>query len=57
MMSECIHTGCTEDADGVDGKCEFHSNDDLAAIEELGRQMWSDYCLTRVAPFTDEHDC
>ena len=57
MMSECIHPGCTEDANGVDGTSAFHSPDDLAALEELGGKQRSDYCLTRVAPFTDEHDC
>tara|TARA_R100000963_G_scaffold34488_2_gene28321 strand:+ start:333 stop:503 length:171 start_codon:yes stop_codon:yes gene_type:complete len=55
-MDECAHPGCGEEADGVDGKCMFHCHDDLAAAEELERQMWSDYCLNRVAPFSDEQD-
>ena len=55
-MNECTHPNCTEDANGVDSKCMLHCHDDLAAVEELERQMWSDYCLNRVAPFTDEQD-
>ena len=51
MMSECTHTGSTEDATDGHGTCEFHSHDDRAASEELGKQMWSEHCLPRIAPW------
>ena len=42
-MSKCIH--CTSEADGVDGKCMFHSREDLdldslELIDSMVRVFW-----------------
>ena len=65
-MDECVHPGCGETVDGVDGKCMFHSADDLESVslinlhvmsEKIRRaaaEDWEDFCLQQVAPFHDE---
>ncbi len=42
-MNECHAPDCTNDADGVDGKCMFHSEDDLATMR---RPMPAAWCET-----------
>jgi len=38
----CIRSECDDPADGVDGKCTFHSADDLDAVAHLGDKTTTD---------------
>lgn len=47
VMEKCIY--CDRKADGVDGKCWFHSEDDTVSAAEL----WAEYCLNGQGNWVD----